>query len=344
MHEHQLSLRPFLLSATVLAVVLLPGCVHRSPGTLHKPSDAPLTDAEEELRQELVRDVQTLATEIGPRNSAYTPMQIYEAERWLLDEIAAAGLEAHRVEVKMGEAVVANIEVTFPGDQNADEVLVIGAHYDTAYGSPGANDNASGVAMLLAAVRRLGDAELDRTVRIVFFVNEEYPFTTGIQMGSKVYAKHCLAQEDRIVAMINVDSVGYFSNERGSQRYPILALNLPKRANFIAFGSNMNNAPLLDAVVSVFQAQSKFPSIGAASDSKHASRGDHAAFWWSGFPAIAMSDTSEYRDPHYHSPTDRAENLNYDEMARLANAFIPTVVALADAGTELPVIVSETGD
>lgn len=330
-------LRLLFLCAVISATALHAGCVYRSPGKLHASSNAPLTAIQEQLKQELVRDVATLASEIGPRNAAYTPMQIYEAERWLLGELAAAGLEAHRVEVKMGEARVASIEVTFPGNENADEILVFGAHYDTVYGSPGANDNASGVSMLLAAARRLGGEEFDRTVRILFFVNEEYPFTTGIQMGSKVYAKHCLAQGDNIVAMIGVDSVGYYSSEPGSQDYPILALNLPRKANFIAFGSNMDNVPLLDAVVSAFQGQTEFPSIGVASDSKHASRGDHAPFWWSGYPAIAMTDTSEYRDPHYHASTDRAENLNYDEMARLADGFIATIIALADADTELAV-------
>lgn len=337
MRRYQISVTVVLAAAAFAVHTLSTGCVHRSPGTLHASSDTPLSAAQEQLKVELVRDVRTLATEIGPRNAAYAPVQAYQTERWLLGQIAEAGLEASRIDVKMGEARIANIEVSFPGNEKADEIIVIGAHYDTVHGSPGANDNASGVSLLLAAARRLGAAELGRTVRIVFFPNEEYPFSTGIQMGSKVYAKHCRAREDNIVLMIGVDSVGYFSNKPGSQRYPILALNLPRTANFITFGGNMENAPLVDAVVSVFQGQSDFPSIGAASDSPHASRGDHAAFWWSGYPAIAMSDTSEYRDPHYHTPTDRAENLNYEEMARLAEGFIATIVELADADTELPV-------
>ncbi|MEM7754100.1 MAG: M20/M25/M40 family metallo-hydrolase [Planctomycetota bacterium] len=336
MRKERILMQVLVVFAAVAVSSMPLGCVHRSPGTLHASSEAPLTAEQEKLKEELVRGVRVLATEIGPRNAAYAPRQAYQAQQWLLGEVAKAGLEANRVEVKMGEARIANIEVVFPGDERADEILVIGAHYDTVHKSPGANDNASGVSMLLAAVRRLGAADLDRTVRIVFFPNEEYPFSTGIQMGSKVYAKHCRAREDNIVAMIGVDSVGYFSNEPRSQRYPILALNLPKKGNFITFGSNMEHAPLLDTIVSVFQSQSKFPSIGAASDSPHASRGDHAPFWWSGYPAIAMSDTSEYRDPHYHAPTDRAENLNYGEMARLAEGFIATIVELADADTELP--------
>ncbi len=337
MHRVRIALRSFLSFAAIPAVGILAGCVYRSPGTLQAPSHTPLTPVQQQLRRELVRDVHVLATEIGPRNAAYTPRQLYEAEGWIAGELSEAGLEVHRVEVRMGEARVANLEVTFPGNRLSEQILVFGAHYDTHVGSPGANDNASGVALLLAAARRLRDAEFDRTVRIVFFVNEEYPFTTGIQMGSKVYAKHCLAQGDDLVGVVAVDSVGTYSNEPGSQKYPLLALNLPRTGNFVAFGSNKENVPLLDAVVSAFQAQSEFPSIGIASDSKHASRGDHAAFWWNGYPAIAMTDTSEFRDPHYHAPSDRAENLNYEEMARLAEGFLATIRALADESTELPV-------
>ncbi len=336
MYFARVAIQLLAVSAALAGQGMLQGCVHRSPGTLHPPSDDPLTQAQVQLRDEMTRDVRTLSAQIGPRNAAYTPQNILAAEQWLLEALSVSGLDARRIEVKMGNGSVANIEVSFPGNKNADEILVIGAHYDTVFDSPGANDNASGVSMLLAAARRLGDAKIDRTVRIVFFVNEEYPFSWGIQMGSKVYARHCRENGDNIVAMIAVDSVGYFSNKPGSQKYPIFALNLPKKANFIAFGSNLENAPLLDRVVSVFQNETALPSIGAASDSKHASRGDHAAFWWSGYPGIMMSDTSEFRDPHYHSSTDRAENLNYDEMARLADGFIATIIELAGAETELP--------
>ena len=137
----------------------------------------------------------------------------------------------------------------------------------------------------------------ERIVRVVFFVNEEWPFSGGIQMGSNVYAKRCKARQDRIVAMIAVDSIGCYSNEKGSQRYPaMVGWSLPSKGNFVAFGSDLKNRPLLDLVVGLFQKQCRFPSIGAATDSRMAARSDHAPFWWQGYPAIQMSDTSEYRD------------------------------------------------
>ncbi len=191
--------------------------------------------------------------------------------------------------------------------------------------------------MLLATARRLADTPTGRTVRLVFFVNEEYPFSGGIQMGSRLYAERCRAHGDNIVAMIAVDSVGYYTSAPGSQNYPaFIGVLFPSKGNFIAFGSNRDNQQLLDHVFAIFQEQCRFPAIGVSTDLQAASRSDHASFWWQGYPAIFMSDTSEYRDPNYHRPTDTADQLNYDELARLTEGFIKTVRVLADADTRLP--------
>jgi len=327
--------------ACVMLIVLTAcaSCVHRSPGTLYEPSTAPLTADESRLRDELRRDVEALAVDIGPRNGASSLPSLLAAERWIIAQLTAAGVTTRRDEIDMATGTVANVEATFPGTTHPDEIIVLGAHYDTVHGSPGGNDNASGVALLLATARRLRDAPTARTVRIVFFVNEEDPFSGGILMGSNVYAKRCRAAGDDIVAMLCVDGVGYFTSEPGSQNYPIfVAGQLPSTADFIAFGGNHENEALVDRVVEIFQSESRFPSIGLTAGTKTVSRSDHASFWWAGYPAIFVTDTSEARDPHYHSPTDVAKNLNYDEMARLAHGFVRTVRALAAAETALPQI------
>jgi Zn-dependent M28 family amino/carboxypeptidase len=259
------------------------------------------------------------------------------AELWIIERLSDVGIQARRDEVDLGGANVANIEATFPGMKLPDEIVIIGGHYDTVFDSPGANDNASGVALLLALAGYLTENPPERTVRVVFFVNEEWPFGGGIQMGSNVYAKRCKARQDRIVAMIAVDSVGCYSNEKGSQRYPaMVGWSLPSKGNFVAFGSNLKNRPLLDLVLALFQKQCRFPSIGAATDSPAAARSDHAPFWWRGYPAILMSDTSKFRDPNYHRPTDTPQHLNFNEMARMADGFVKTVHALALAETAIP--------
>lgn len=310
------------------------GCQHHSPGTLYASSTDPLTAEQLSLREELRADVAHLSVEIGPRNTADSYRTIVAAERWLLERLEEAGVEGERDEVDLNGAKAANVVATFPGSELPNEILLLGAHYDTAIGSPGANDNASGVALLLATAKRLRDAPLGRTVRIVFFVNEENPFSGGVQMGSRVHADRCRERGDDLVGMISVDSIGYYSSEPGSQKTPTSS-GLPSTGNFALFVSNMDSKPLLDRVVEVFQSESRFPSLGVATDSKDAARSDHAPFWWRGYAALSLSDTSEGRDPHYHQPGDIADNLDYDELARLADGFVRTARALADAKRSL---------
>jgi len=327
--------RHLLASAVVVVLFACAGCLHRSPGTLYASSTEALTTHQLQLRNELRGDVEQLSVEIGPRNAGVSVPKILAAERWIMDRLEESSIEAQREEVDLNGPKVANIVVTFTGVERSDEIVLIGAHYDTVRGSPGANDNASGVALLLATARRLKDQRLGRTVRIVFFVNEEDPFSFGIQMGSRIHAERSRARGDSIVAMIAVDSIGYYTSEAGSQNYPPFILGLPSVGNFVAFVSNRDNQRLLDRVVELFQTESRFPSIGIATDMKAAARSDHAPFWWRGYPALLMSDTSEERDPNYHQPTDTADKLNYEEMARMADGFIRTLRVLAAPGTPL---------
>ncbi len=330
-------MRSWILITSVVSVLGLSGCLYHSPGVLYESSVDPLNDRQVALRDQLKRDVRHLADKIGPRNAWKERPAVLAAERWIIDRLSDVGVQPRRDEVDLGGVKVANVEATFLGTKIPEDIIVVGAHYDTVHNSPGANDNASGVALLLAVAGHLKVNPPERTVRVVFFVNEEWPFSGGIQMGSNMYAKRCKARQDRIVAMIAVDSIGCYSNEKGSQRYPaMVGWSLPSKGNFVAFGSDLKNRALLDLVVALFQKQCRFPSIGAATDSPMAARSDHAPFWWQGYPAILMSDTSEFRDPRYHRPTDTPQHLNYDDMARMADGFVKMVQALGLAETALP--------
>ena len=203
---------------SILVLSACAGCVHRSPGTLYESSTEELTAHQSQLREQIQRDVEGLSVGIGPRYAGQSLAKILAAEAWIVDRLKASGIESRRDEVDINGPKVANIEASFPGSDRPDEIIVIGAHYDTVMGSPGANDNASGVALLLATARQLRDTPTGRTVRIVFFVNEEYPFSFGLQMGSRVYAERSRARGDNIVAMICIDSIGYYSSEPGSQK------------------------------------------------------------------------------------------------------------------------------
>src|SRR5882724_192383 len=224
---------------------------------------APLSPDEVTLREELRADVQKLAGEIGERNMWHYA-QLNTAADFIENSLSHAGLHPRRDSYELRGQSCHNIEVEIPGTR--PEVLLIGAHYDSVFGSPGANDNGSGVAALLALARRFAGKPAQQTLRFVAFVNEEPPYFLTEQMGSFVYAGRCKARGDRISAMISLETIGYFSDAPNSQRYPSPGLGIfyPKVGNFIGFVSNIQSRALLRRVVALFRKHAKIPSEGAA--------------------------------------------------------------------------------
>ena len=157
-----------------------------------------------------------------------------------------------------------NLEAELGGA--SQKIVLIGAHYDSVFGSPGANDNGSGVAALLALARRFAGIHNSKTVRFVAFVNEEPFYFQSAEMGSFVYAGRCRERGDQISAMISLETIGYFSNRPGSQRYPAPGLGLlyPRTGNFIGFVGNVASRALLRTAIDEFRRQAQIPSEGAA--------------------------------------------------------------------------------
>jgi Zn-dependent M28 family amino/carboxypeptidase len=191
--------------------------------------------------------------------------------------------------------------------------IVVGAHYDTVPGSPGADDNASGVAVLieLAAMLR------HRSIRFVAFANEEAPYFLGPEMGSFVYARERGAG---VKAMFSLEMLGYYRDAPGSQTYPApLGLFYPDRADFIAFVGDLGALGLVRKSIGAFRRNAKFPSEGLAAPSiiPGVSWSDHWSFRQHGYPAVMVTDTAFYRYPHYHLPSDTPEKLDYERMARV---------------------------
>ena len=178
---------------------------------------AELAPAELTLRDELRSDVQILAGQIGERNMHRYP-QLLAAADFIEQSFSAAGLQPRRNSYQLGGRDCYNVEAEITG--SSSEIVLIGAHYDSVFGCPGANDNGSGVAALLALARRLAKSASTRplasTLRFVAFVNEEPPYFQTSQMGSFVYASRCKARGDQIVAMISLEAIAYFSDARGS--------------------------------------------------------------------------------------------------------------------------------
>ena len=224
---------------------------------------AALSSDEVALREELRASVQKLAGEIGERNMWHYA-QLNAAADFIEDSFSRAGLQTRRDSYDMRGQACHNIEAEIPGAR--PDILLIGAHYDSVFGSPGANDNGTGVAATLALARRFAGRTLEHTLRFVAFANEEPPYFLSDEMGSFVYAGRCKARGDKISAMISLETIGYFSDAPHSQTYPSPGLGLfyPKVGNFIGFVSNVHSRALLRRVVALFRKHAKISSEGAA--------------------------------------------------------------------------------
>lgn len=291
---------------------------------------APLSADEIALRAELVADVQTLAGEIGERNMLRYP-QLNAAADFIEASFSRAGIQTRRDTYEVDGRACHNIEAEISGAH--PEIVVVGAHYDSVFGSPGANDNGSGVAAMLALARRFAGKPVGPTLRFVAFVNEEPPYFQTDQMGSLVYANRCKARGDQILAMISLETIGYFSDAPGSQTYPSLGIRpfYPSKGNFIGFVGNIRSRALLHRAILLFRQQAKLPSEGGALPSFLPGVGwsDQWAFWQHGYPAIMITDTAPFRYPHYHEATDTPDKLDYDRFALVVSGLEKTILELA---------------
>jgi len=285
-----------------------------------------------DLAEALSGHVHALAGEIGERN-VFRPAALAAAEDYIARELRRQGhvVGAQRYTAKGVDC--ANLEVELRGASSPDEIIVVGAHYDSVDGSPGADDNASAVAVLIELARKLADRPLARTVRLVAFVNEEPPFFYWGNMGSGVYAKAARARGDDIRLMASLEMLGCFSDETGSQGYPPLLKHFyPERGNFIAFVSNLRSRRALKAAVAAFRASSDFPCESAALPAwvPGIAWSDQLSFWRAGYRAIMITDTAFYRYPYYHTAFDTPEKLDYERMAWVAQGLSGAFARLAE--------------
>jgi hypothetical protein len=324
--------------AVVAVLVLLWWFGMRMPGK-NVSKRGPLSPDEVVLREELRANVQKLAGEIGERNMWHYP-QLNAAADFIEESFSRAALRTRRDSYEMRGQLCHNIEAEIPG--NRPEIIVIGAHYDSVFGSPGANDNGSGVAAVLALAQRFAARETERspprrtpnkTLRFVAFVNEEPPYFLSGEMGSLVYARRCKQRGDKISAMISLETIGYFSDAPHSQTYPAPGLGVfyPRIGNFIGFVSNVQSRSLLRRVIALFRKHAKIPSEGAALPAfvPGVSWSDQWSFWQQGYPAIMVTDTAPFRYPYYHSSNDTPDKLDYDRFALVVSGMEKVIEQLA---------------
>jgi Zn-dependent M28 family amino/carboxypeptidase len=283
-------------------------------------ADRPLTEDETRIRRTIESHVQMLAGKIGIRNqSEYRNLEA--AAAYIERCLRKSGYDVERQEIHVpDENVVWNLEATLPGSGDPNETIVIGAHYDSAPGSPGANDNASGVAALLALAELHARQTRERTIRFVAFANEESPHFKTPVMGSVLYANWCKQRGDRIYGMICLETIGYYSQEPRTQTYPFPLQHIyPDTANFVALVGNLKSSKLMTELSEAFRRSADFPCLSASVPSwiPGVSASDHWAFWRNDYPAVMITDTANFRYWHFHSADDTPDKLNYPGFARV---------------------------
>lgn len=316
-------LLPVVFLAIWLFTIRMPGAPHAGP----LPA---LTASQHALAERLRQHVQTLAGDIGERSAARYDA-VNEAASHLDSVLGSLGYLVHRQEYMARGRPYANLEVELPGASAPGDIVVVGGHYDTAPGAPGADDNASGVAAVVELARAFAGTAPERTLRFVLFSNEEPPSFPSADMGSRHYADAAAARGERIVAMLSIESIGYYDLEPGSQRYPFpLNLAYPNTGDFIGFVGNLRSRHLVRRAIATFRSHSGFPSQGAAAPwwVPGVWWSDHWAFWRKGYPAIMITDTAPYRNVFYHTRDDTPDRLDYARMARVVDGLTAVIADL----------------
>jgi peptidase M28-like protein len=297
------------------------------PGRAHRGPLPPLTAEETDLARRLAAHIAAVASR--PHNVRYYA-ELEKSARYIEQQLTALGYAPFAQVYRVDGRDVRNIEATIePTDAaHSPDNLVIGAHYDSVADAPGANDNGSGVAALLELAGLLADlrGKASARIRLVFFVNEEPPYSHGPDMGSYRYAKLLAERGERVVGMISLETLGCFFDQPGTQKYPApFGLIYPNTGNFIAFIGlpSPRSRRFLHAVIRSFRRHTAFPTIGGVAPAfiPGISWSDHWSFEQFRFPALMITDTAPFRYPHYHRVTDTPDKVDVEKLARITRGL-----------------------
>ena len=292
----------------------------------------PLTREETEISASLRDHVAMLAGKIGERN-LWLPQKLHAAAAYIEQVWQKQNFAVQRQNYEVHGVESANLIIEIPGKSLPRQIILVGAHYDTVQGSPGANDNGSGVASLLEISRLLSGKNGARTIRFVAFTNEEPPFFLRRKMGSRIYASRSRRLGENIVAMLSLETIGSYSEAPESQAYPFpFSFFYPHTANFIGFVGNIRSRNLVRLSLEAFRSTTPFPSEGTAAPGWITGIGwsDHWSFWREGYRAIMVTDTAFFRYEYYHTSQDTPEKLDYERLARVTGGLAEVVLELAN--------------
>lgn len=282
-----------------------------------------------EIKDNLKRHVQALAGGVGER-SFVNHENLERAASYIETEFKNLGYAVEKQTYHVDGQSFSNLIAQKTGRNNPEQIIIVGAHYDTVTGSPGADDNASGVAGLLEMARLWQEETGNKTVRFVAFTLEEPPFYKTALMGSRVYAQSVKA--DNITAMICLEMLGVYTVREKSQDYPLPLMGMiyPDKGNFIAVVGNLASRSLVKTVERVVTKNCSTPveSLSTFDFVTGVDFSDHASFWEIGVPAVMVTDTAFYRNPHYHAESDLPDTLDYPTFAQTVWGLYHALLAL----------------
>jgi hypothetical protein len=261
--------------------------------------------------------------------------------KFIEETLRSFNLKVENQEVPFYGRTYRNIIATTDGIDKEKECILLGAHYDAAGGSPGADDNASGVAVLLETANTLSKQKLNRTVQFVAFTLEEpQPQTINFLIGSDHFAKEAKKLKRRYEAVLILESVGYTDKAEGSQDIPILVRKrVPRTGDFLGVIANRRSKALMDAfyhtaneyVPELIVVPYKVPLSGRIIPETRFS--NHASFWNCGYPALMLTDTAMFRNPHYHTYHDKHETLDFIFIVNVTKAVVSVILRLSSGHT-----------
>lgn len=283
---------------------------------------------EENLR----KYIQVLAADIGERN-IFQYQNLERAADFIKKELESFGYnlleQVHIIENRSYRNLIATKE----GKNKKDRIIIVCAHYDSVWGSPGADDNASGVAAIIELARLISKDDLNKTIKFIAFTCEEPPFYTTENMGSFRYAKEAKKNKEHIEAVLCLESIGFYADKKNSQNYPFgLSAFYPDKANFIAVVSNLSSSNLLKRIVKEFKKASNFPLeylMAPVFLAPAISFSDHWSFWKFGYKAVMITDTAFYRNSYYHAQSDTPEKLDYQSISKVIDGLYHVLLALS---------------
>ena len=316
--------RPDPSHTTATTETALQQPVQTQPATETAQTDDAATEKPLSTADALKKHIVHLATTIGERNLR-TYDKLNEAADFIEAEFKSYGYKPKRQTYQVHNKDCYNIDVEIKGSKLPNEVVIIGAHYDSVVGTPGANDNGSGTAAMLVLAKHFAKSAPERSLRFVAWTNEEPPYfqNRGL-MGSWVYAEKCRVEKQDIVAVLSLETMGYYSDAKDSQHYPKpLNLLYPSTGNFVGFVSNTKSRGLQREVIKTFRKHAKIPSEGASLPEAVQGVGwsDHWSFWQEGYAGLMVTDTAPFRYPHYHKATDTPDKVNFPEMAKVVEGL-----------------------